>query len=111
MGIKVASKCRAIVLLGLSWAWGKHQYWWWPKTDTMGSRFGKCTCGYPNKEGIPCGHMVAVSKLGTINGLTRIAVTPHWYTTAQGHNQFPEKTYVNTHKTLKINKGKLYSTG
>jgi hypothetical protein len=24
-----------------------------PKTDTMGSRFGKCTCGFPKKEGIP----------------------------------------------------------
>jgi hypothetical protein len=61
-----------------------------PKTDTMGSRFGKCTCGFPNKEGIPCDHMVAVSKLGRINGLTRIAVMPHWYTTAQWCNQFPK---------------------
>ncbi len=72
-----------------------------PKTDTMVSRFGKCTCGFPNKERIPCDHMVAVSKLGRINGLTRIAVMPHWYTTAQWRNQFTENTYVNTHKTLK----------
>jgi hypothetical protein len=48
-----------------------------PKTDTMGSRFGKCKCGFPKKEGIPCDHMVAVSKLGRINELSRIAVMPH----------------------------------
>ncbi len=72
-----------------------------PKTDTMGSRIGQCTCGYPKKEGIPCDHMVAVSKLGRINGLTRIAVMPHWYTTQQWCNQFPENTYIDTHKTLK----------
>ncbi len=72
-----------------------------PKTDTMGSRFGKCTCGFSNKEGIPCDHMGAVSKLGRINGMTKIAVMPHWYTTAQWRNQFPENTYINTHKTFK----------
>jgi hypothetical protein len=32
-----------------------------PKTDTLGWRFGKCTCGFSKKEGIPCQHMVAVS--------------------------------------------------
>jgi hypothetical protein len=65
-----------------------------PKTDTVGSRFGKCICEFPNKEGIPCDHMVAVSKLGRINGLTRVAVMPHWYTIAQWCNQFPENTYM-----------------
>ncbi len=25
-----------------------------PKSATLGSRFGKCTCGFPKKEGIPC---------------------------------------------------------
>ncbi len=63
-----------------------------PKTETMGSRFRKCTCGYPKKEGIPCDHMVAIYKLGRINGLSRIAVMPHWYTTEQWRNQFPENT-------------------
>jgi hypothetical protein len=44
---------------------------------------------------------VAVSKLGRINGLTKSAVMPHWYTTAQWCNQFPKNTYINTHQTLK----------
>jgi hypothetical protein len=26
---------------------------------------------------------------------------PHWYTTEQCRNQFPENTYIDTHKTLK----------
>jgi hypothetical protein len=46
-----------------------------PKSDTLGSRLGKCTCGFQKKEGIPCQDMVAVSKLGRIDGLTRTAVT------------------------------------
>ncbi len=75
-----------------------------PKSDTLGSRFGKCTCGFPKKEGIPCQHMVAVTKLGRIDGLTRTAIMPHWYTTAQWRNQFPKNYYIETHQTLKSNK-------
>jgi hypothetical protein len=41
-----------------------------PKSDTLGSRFGKCMCGFPKKKGIPCQHMVAIQKLGRIDGLT-----------------------------------------
>ncbi len=78
-----------------------------PKSATLGSRFGKCTCGFPKKEGIPCQHMVAVSKLGRIDGLTRIAIMPHWYTTAQRRNQFPKNTYIDTHQTLKSIKANL----
>jgi hypothetical protein len=48
-----------------------------PKADIRGSRFEACTCGYPKKEGIHCNHMVAISKLGRINGLSRIAIMPH----------------------------------
>jgi hypothetical protein len=48
-----------------------------PKSDTLGSRFEKCTCGFPKKEGNPCQHMVAVSELEKFDGLTRSAVTPH----------------------------------
>jgi hypothetical protein len=47
-----------------------------PKSATLGSRFGKCTCGFLKKEGISCHHMVAVSKLGIIDGLTRTAIMP-----------------------------------
>jgi hypothetical protein len=72
-----------------------------PKSDTLGSRFRKRTCGFPKKEGIPCQHMVAVSKLGRIDGLTRTAIMPHWYTTAQWCNQFPKNSNINTHQTLK----------
>jgi hypothetical protein len=46
--------------------------------------------------------MVAISKLRRIDGLSRIVVMPHWYMTEQWRNQFPEDTYINTHKTLKL---------
>ncbi len=72
-----------------------------PKSATLGSRFGKCTCGFPKKEGIPCQHMVAVCKLGRIDGMSRSAIMPHWYTTAQLRNQFPKNSYIDTHQTLK----------
>jgi hypothetical protein len=68
-----------------------------PKSATLGSRFGKCTWGFQKKEGIPCQHMVAVSKLGRIDGLTRAAIMPSWYTTAQWCNQFPENSYIDIH--------------
>ncbi len=71
------------------------------KSTTLGSRFGKCTCVFPKKEGIPCQHMVAVCKLGRIDGLSRCAIMPHWYTTAQWRNQFPKNSYIDTHQTLK----------
>jgi hypothetical protein len=77
-----------------------------PKSDTLGSRFGKCTCGFPKKDGIPCQHMVAVSKLGRIAGLTRTAVMLHWYTTAQWCNRFLKKTYIDTQQTLQSIKAK-----
>jgi hypothetical protein len=68
-----------------------------PKSATLGSRFGTCTSGFPKKEGIPCQHMVAVSKLGRIDELSRSAIMSHWYTTAQWRNQFPENFYIDTH--------------
>jgi hypothetical protein len=45
--------------------------------------------------------MVAVQKLGRIDGLTKAAVKPHWYTTAQWRNQFPKNTHIDTQQTLK----------
>ncbi len=41
-----------------------------PTKDTMGSRFGSCTCGKPTKDGVPCKHMVAIVKASKIKGLS-----------------------------------------
>jgi hypothetical protein len=72
-----------------------------PKADIMGSRL----------EPVCCDHMVAISKLGRINGLSRIVIMPHWYTTEQWCNQFPEDTFINTCNTLELIKAKLNSKG
>ncbi len=61
----------------------------------------KCTCGYPKKKGIHCQHVLALCKLGRIHGLSRIAIMPYCYTTAQWHNQYPEDRIIDTHLTLK----------
>jgi hypothetical protein len=46
-------------------------------------------------------HGGCMCKLGRIDGLSRSAIMPHWYTTAQWRNQFPENSYIDTHQTLK----------
>ena len=63
-----------------------------PREAVMGSRFGKCTCGVPKRDGIPCQHMVVLAKGGHINdqGFTRLSVMPHWLSTTTWRNQFPE---------------------
>jgi hypothetical protein len=68
----------------------------------MGSRLGTCTCGFPKKEGIPCKHMMALVKVGTINRLTRLGIMPHKITTTQWSNQFLEDATFHTHITLKL---------
>jgi hypothetical protein len=80
-----------------------------PKADIMGSRFGMCACGYPKKEGIPCNQIVAISKLGRIDGLSSFMDCGHasLVTTEQWCNQFPEDTFIDMHKTIKSIKAKL----
>ena len=56
-----------------------------------GSRFGSCTCGFPNKEGIPCDHMVAIVKAGKIPNMSRVSLMPFWYTREQWKLQFPKE--------------------
>jgi hypothetical protein len=67
-----------------------------PKIETVGSKFGSCTCGLPAKDGIPCRHMVVVVKSATIYGLSRIGIMPYWWTTAHWRTQYPENTYCRT---------------
>jgi hypothetical protein len=52
-----------------------------PVEETMGFRFGTCTCGKPKKDGVPCRHMVSIAMLLKIEGLTRAHIIPYWWTT------------------------------
>ena len=45
-----------------------------------GSRFGSCTCGFPNKEGIPCDHMFGIFNAGKIPNMSRVSLMPFCYT-------------------------------
>jgi hypothetical protein len=60
------------------------------RTSDHGSKFGSCTCGFPLKEGIPCGHMVAIVKQGAGTNITRVELMPFWYTRAQWQSQYPK---------------------
>jgi hypothetical protein len=65
-----------------------------PKTATLGSRFGSCTCGFPATQGLPCRHMVVVAKSNAIEGLTRVMMMPSWWTTEQWRKQFPKESVM-----------------
>jgi len=80
-----------------------------------GSRFGSCSCGFPNKEGIPCDHMVAITKAGRIQNLSRVELMPFWHTRAQWQLQFPKDevykadiTWANIKKTAHANEQMRY---
>jgi hypothetical protein len=59
-----------------------------PTKNTMGSRFGLCTCGKPTKDGVPCKHMVAIGKASKIEGLSRIQIMLYWLTSAHWGAQY-----------------------
>jgi hypothetical protein len=71
-----------------------------PVEETMGSRFGTCTCGKPKTDGVPCRHMVVVAMSSKIEGLTRIQIMPYWWTTAHWRAQYAMDVYCKTDISL-----------
>ncbi len=71
-----------------------------PVEETMGSRFGTCTCGKPKKDGVPYKHMVVIAMLSKIEGLTRTHIMPYWWTTAHWRAQFAMDVYCPTDISL-----------
>jgi hypothetical protein len=67
-----------------------------PTKDTMGSRFGSCTCGKPTKDGVPCTHMVAIVKASKIEGLSQIQIMPYWLTSAHWRAQYAADVHCRT---------------
>jgi hypothetical protein len=65
-----------------------------PAGDTNVSFFGKCTCGVPRVDGIPCPHMIAVCKSGRIEGLTESNIMPYWWHTSHWQKQYPKEVSV-----------------
>jgi hypothetical protein len=66
------------------------------KEEIMGSVFGGCSCGAPNVKGIPCHHMIAVTKSGRIEGLNPTNAMPLWWTTIMWRRQYPKNVNRNT---------------
>jgi hypothetical protein len=67
-----------------------------PMKDTMGSRFGSCTCGKPTKNGVLCKHMVAIVKASKIEGLSQIWIMSYWLTSAHWRAQYTADVYCRT---------------
>ena len=66
----------------------------------MGSVFGGCSCGAPNVHGLPCHHMIAVTKSGRVEGLTPTNSMPLWWTTIMWRKQYPRN---HNHTTVTMN--------
>jgi hypothetical protein len=49
-----------------------------PKVPTKGSYFGRCTCGLPQRDAIPCKHMAAVVVSSRIPALSRTNIMLFW---------------------------------
>ena len=65
---------------------------WFPAYyDDEGSLFGRCSCGVPNTDGLPCHHMVAVVKSYKIEGLNETNVMPIWWHTSHWRKQYPRE--------------------
>ncbi len=62
--------------------------------EEEGLVFGGCTCGVPNKDGVPCQHMVAVVKASRIEGLTPINCMPQWWMTLHWQKQYPSHSVM-----------------
>jgi hypothetical protein len=71
-----------------------------PKTTSdHGSKFESCTCGFSNKEGVPCDHVVAIVKQGAGTNITRVELLPLWYTRAQWQLQYLKDMVYNMEVT------------
>ena len=71
-----------------------------PVEETMGLRFGTCTCGKPKTDRVPCRHMVAVAMSSKIEGLTRIHIMLYWWITAHWQAQYVMDVYRPTDISL-----------
>ena len=71
-----------------------------PVEETMGSRFGTCTCGKPKTDGVPCRHMVVVAMSSKIECLNRIHIMPYWWKTAHWRAQYAMDVYCPTDISL-----------
>ena len=72
-----------------------------PFQETMGMRFGMCTCGKPKTDGVPCKHMAVVAMSSKIAGLTRTQVMPYWWTTEHWQQQYLMEVNCRTDISLK----------
>ena len=73
-----------------------------PAGDTNGSFFGKCTCGVPRVDGIPCSHMIAVCKSGQIEGLSESNIMPYWWHMSHWQKQYPQGVSVSCNFSIDI---------
>jgi len=56
------------------------------------SMFGRCTCGVPKRDGVPCIHMAVLVLAGDLPEpmLTQVSIMPYWLTTAHWRQQYPQ---------------------
>ncbi len=68
-----------------------------PKLPTNGSFFGRCKCGVPKRDGVPCVHMTVLVDVGDIpiQEFIRVSLISFWLTTTHWCKQYPKNVTCN----------------
>ena len=63
-----------------------------PKRRYYNTRFGRCTCGVPKRDGVPCIHMAVLVLGGDLPDptVTQVTIMPYWLTTEHWREQYPQ---------------------
>jgi len=80
-----------------------------PKEPVNGSYFGKCTCGAPQTDAVPCEHMSVIAVSAVIRPhITPMNIMPIWWKRSQWRLQLPLETCPEAKITIKsVKEGRL----
>lgn len=80
-----------------------------PKAPVDGSHFGRCTCGAPQTDAVPCEHMSVIALSAVIRPqIDPMNIMPFWWKRSHWRLQFPLETCPEAKITIKsVKEGKL----
>ena len=80
-----------------------------PKQPVNDSHFGRCTCGAPQTDAVPCEHMSVVALASVVRPqITPMTIMPFWWKRSHWRLQFPLETCPEAKVTIKsVKEGRL----
>ncbi len=80
------------------------------KQKRMKDQHFEDSCGRPKMHGIPCVHMVAVTKSCRIEGLNPVNAITTWWMTVHWHKQYPQGADLNCNFDIQMLKNTSWDT-